>query len=354
MTKPVWLGAALAAGLALPIAAQESIDQVCADVPADYVGRCVATVQAADAAHPQLGILITGGNPALGLGVAGAGPGGGPRLRATGRANLVRLSLPGITSEVNTAEAPPPLTEETSVIGVAVGADLSFGLTRGVEVSPGMNVGALDLLATGTFLPVDLVSHRLFDASSARVGWGAGVRLGVLRETARVPGVALSFMYRSMGDVQIGNVCEGSETPDPLPSAPPGTTLCNAEGDVGQARMALTGLNARATVSRRVLGVGLTLGAGYDRYADDFDVTVLGARGTLASRARVYRGRTGELESGRFSGFLNASYVLPRGTVVAEVGWMQGGERVTGFPAESDFDPAAGTIFASFGGRWTM
>jgi hypothetical protein len=33
---------------------------------------------------------------------------------------------------------------------------------------------------------------------------------------------------------------------------------------------------------------------------------------------------------------------------------MQGGERVTGFPTESDFDPAAGTIFASLGGRFSM
>lgn len=33
---------------------------------------------------------------------------------------------------------------------------------------------------------------------------------------------------------------------------------------------------------------------------------------------------------------------------------MQGGERVTGFPAKSDFDPAAGTVFGSIGGRFSM
>ena len=180
------------------------------------------------------------------------------------------------------------------------------------------------------------------------------MRLGLLRETARVPGVTVSVMYRSMGEVQFGNVCEGSETADPNPGAPPGTTLCNVDGDVGQARVGLTGWNTRAMLSRRVLGVGLTLGAGYDRYVDDFDVAVLGQRGTPANRARVYRGRTTELRSDRWSGFLGASYVLRYGTLVAEVGWMQGGERVTGFPAESDFDPAAGTVFASFGGRYTM
>ncbi|HEU0301066.1 MAG TPA: hypothetical protein VFR37_16500 [Longimicrobium sp.] len=354
MTKPVWLGAALAAGLALPIAAQGLPDEVCADVPADYVGRCIAAVQAADAAHPQLGMLLTGGNPGLGLAAGAAGPEGRPRLRATARANLVRLALPGITSERNTGEAPPPLTEETGVTAIALAADLAFGLVPGVEVSPGTRVGAVDLLASGSYLPVDLVSHELFDASSTRVGWGAGVRVGVLRETARVPGVALSVMYRSMGEVQFGNVCEGSETADPAAGAPPRTTLCNVDGDVGQARLGLRGVSTRATVSRRVRGVGLTLGAGYDRYADDFAVAVLGQRGTPANRARVYRGRPGELESDRLSGFLGGSYVLPRGTVVLELGWMQGGERVPGFPAESEFDPAAGVLFASFGGRFSM
>ncbi|HEX2081769.1 MAG TPA: hypothetical protein VHG08_28955 [Longimicrobium sp.] len=354
MTKAVWLGAVLGAGLALPVAAQESIDQVCEDVPAAYVGRCIAAVQAADAAHPQLGMLITGGNPGLGLAAGSAGPEGAPRLRATGRFNLVRLALPGITSERNTGEAPPPLTEETNVVGVSLGADLAFGLTPGIEVSPGTSVGVVDLLASATYLPVDLVSHELFDASSTRVAWGAGVRVGVLRETPRVPGVSLSVMYRSMGEVQFGNACEGTESPDQSPFAPPRTSLCNVDGDVAQARVGLTGWSTRATVSRKVLGVGLTLGAGYDRYADDFQVGVLGARGTPANRARVYRSPPAELESDRLSGFLGASYVLPRGTVVAEVGWMQGGERVTGFPAESDFDPAAGTVFASFGGRWTM
>jgi hypothetical protein len=54
------------------------------------------------------------------------------------------------------------------------------------------------------------------------------------------------------------------------------------------------------------------------------------------------------------SGFLGASYAVSRGTLVAELGWMQGGERVTGFPAESEFDPGAGTLFASFGGRFSM
>lgn len=353
MTKPIRLGMALAAVLALPANAQQAIDQVCTEIPADYVGRCVAAVQAADAAHPQLGMLITGGNPSLGLGAGMAAP-GGSRLRATGRANVVRLALPGIISERNTGEAPPPLTEATNVLGVALAADLVLGVASGVELSPGMHMGAVDLLASGSYLPVDLVSHELFDASSNRVAWGAGVRLGVLRETAAVPGVTLSVMYRSMGDVQFGNVCEGSETNDPNPAAPPGTTMCNVDGDVAQARVGLTGVNARAVLSRRVLGVGLTLGAGYDRYVDDFNVAVLGQRGTPANRARVYRGRGAEIQSDRLSGFLGASYTVRYGTVVAEVGWMQGGDRVTGFPDESDFDPSAGVVFASFGGRYTL
>jgi hypothetical protein len=335
MNKAVWTAAALALACSLPASAQE---EMCTGIPAAYISRCITAVQGADAAAPQLGLLVAGGSPGLGIG----GPASGPGLRTSLRANLVRLALPNFITENNPQTAPPTNTEELRAFGVVLTADASF------RVMP-----AVDLLASASFLPLDLLGRETFNPSSSQLAFGAGVRATVLRESAGMPGVALSAMYRRAGNIQIGTACEGAERPESGNTNPP-TTLCDVTGDVSQATVEVAGISTRALVSKGVGGFGLGLGLGYDLYDGDFHVDLLGAPGSVASPTRVYHTPTGALSSGRFSAFLNASRGIPGGlgAVVAEVGWMQGGDRVDGFTEESDYDPGRGTIFGSFGGRF--
>lgn len=337
MNKAVWTAAALALACSLPAAAQE---EMCTGVPAAYTNRCITALQGADAAVPQLGLLVAGGSPGFGIG----GRASGPAVRASLRANAVRLALPNFIIETNPSP-PPTNTEEMRAFGVVLAADASFRV-----------IPAVDLLASVSLLPLDLLGRETFNPSSSQVALGAGVRATVLRESAGMPGVALSAMYRRAGSIQIGTACERGERADPGSTTTPPTTLCDVTGDVSQATFEVAGISSRVLVSKGVGGFGLGLGLGYDVYDGDVRIDLLGAPGTVASPTRIYHTPTGELSSGRFSAFLNAAREVSggRGAVVAEVGWMQGGDRIDGFTEESDFDPGRGTVFGSFGGRFGL
>ena len=352
--KKIGVAAALAAVVvALPARAQEAVPAACSGVPVALAGRCSAAVQTAHSMQPQLGILSAGGLPGLSAATRGIRLGPLARVDAAAHAGFVRLHMPRITDETNPPPpaVPGPLNEEQTVTAVALRADAALGVSPGLGAG---RVGSLDLLGSISYLPFDLISREVFHKGSAQVALGAGVRLGVLAESAGLPGVSVSLMYRELDVVQIGTACEGDQTPDPFSTATPPSTLCREEGDVAQATVSTANWSTRAAVSKRVGALGLAVGAGYDRFSGDFDVEVLGPGGTPIAPTRVYHSPGGKLESDRWSGFLNASFALPFGALSGEVGWMQGGERVPGFQEESDFDPEKGTVFLSVGARLSM
>ncbi len=347
MQKCIVLAAVLAAGWTAPVRAQ-GLEGACAGVPAAYMDRCIATAQTAAALQPALGIAIAGGNPTPGaLGAGGGRLFGLPGVSASFRLNVASVHLPEITQERD-VDAPPPLTEALSVVTVALGATASVGITQGVG-----GVGALDLLGNATYLPFDLVNREVYKTESAQFAWGVGARVGLLRESAGLPGVAVSVMRRQAGGVQVGNVCEGRDLPDPISTESPPTTLCRADGDVGDVNVDLAGWSTRGMVGKTVGPVGLAAGVGYDRYESDVALSV---RGELSGSGqtgahRIYH-RTGRtLETSRWSAFLDAAAQLPVGSLSAELGWMQGGDALPGFAADSDFDPSGGTWFGSLGVR---
>lgn len=354
--KRIGLAVVLAVGVGVPAGAQEEVPAACSGVPVVFAGRCTAAVQTAHSVQPQLGILVAGGLPGLSAGTRGMRLGPLPRVNASARAGFVQLRMPRITEEANEpAPAPPaPLNQELTVLAVALGADVSFGVSPGLGVGPGVRVGAVDVLASATYVPFDLISREVFHSRSAQVALGAGVRLGVLAESGALPGVTVSVTYSRLGTVQIGTACEGEQQPDPFSSSNPPATICRGEGDVAQASVSTATLSTRAAVSKRLGPLGLAAGAGYDRFSGDFDVEVLGSRGTPIFPTRVYHSPGGEVENERWSGFVNASFALPFGALSGEAGWMQGGERVPGFPEASEFDPAAGTFFGRIGARLSL
>jgi hypothetical protein len=346
MKPVVRLAVALAAVSWSVAAPAQSIDEVCEGIPAAYAPRCAAVAQTAEAIQPRLGIVIAAGNPALGQSTAPRAEGVG-RFRAAGRMNLAFLHIPDITVE-DDALTPQPPTQERGVLTLVVGADASMSLLRGAN-----GVGALDLLLSASYLPFDLLGRDVYKPASAQFSVGAGARLGLLAESARTPGIWVTSMLRRTGTVQVGNACEGEEEREPGSTQDPPSTLCRLDGDLGEVVVDLMDWSTRAAIGKQLGPVALGAGVGFDRIASDVELAVRAeAVGSgLTGRNRIHHRNT-ELDSDRWSAFLNASVTpLAGGSIVAELGWMQGGEAVAGFPAESDFDPAAGTFFGSVGVR---
>jgi hypothetical protein len=348
------LAAALAVAFAASsLAAQNDIDNVCSQRfsgNASLQSRCAAVAQAVDAAQPQLGILMAGGNPTLGTAsTGGVRLGILPRISAGARVNVVFARLPDIREE-NSSDDDVGL-DEFSVPAPAVGANVSLGVFPGVSLAPMIGgFGAIDLLGSATILPVSLAGVEGLEKNP--VSWGAGARVGLLRESFITPGVSVSVMYRKMGELQFGEVCEGTEQPIPGQA---NTSACSApEGDFGEISFGLSNVSARAAVSKRLLGFGLTAGVGYDKFETDANLAFRGPPPMGFAPQPIYRLDEVAVDNDRWSAFLDGSFTLLVGSIVAELGWMQGQEPITGFPERSDFDPKKGTFFGSIGARLSL
>jgi hypothetical protein len=350
MMKKTWALAAVAALFAAPVAAQNNIDTICDQFAgnSDVERRCAVVAQAVDAAQPQLGILMAGGNPTLGTAsTGGVRLGLIPRVSLTGRINVVGARLPDIREESD-GEA-----DKFSVPAPAVGANLSVGLTQGFSVAPMIGgFGAIDLLGSVSVLPLSLLGDDFGDNAFS---WGAGARVGLIRESFVMPGVSVSVMYRDLGDVSFGDVCEGDETADPLNG---NRRLCDGgigSGDFGEISFGLGNVSARAAISKRLLGLGLTAGVGYDRFDTDADIAFRAPAIVSGNPVeRIYRYPDVAVDNDRWSAFIDGSFTILFGSVVAELGWMQGSDPIQGFPSTSDFDPNDGTFFGSIGARLSL
>lgn len=340
--KKTWALAAAAALFAAPAAAQNDIESICTGgVPTAAQEECAVVAQAVDAAQPQLGILMAGGNPVLGTAsTGGVRLGLIPRVSLTGRINVVGARLPDIRQEADGQ------TDKFTLPAPAVGANLSVGLTQGFSVLPMIGgFGAIDLLASVSVLPLSLLEEDFGDNAFS---WGAGARVGLIRESFVTPGVSVSMMYRSLGDVSFGEVCPGTEVP-----IADNRSACSVEGDFGEIEFGLDNWSIRAAISKRFLGLGLTAGVGYDRFETSADFAVR-APGPPTGTEQVYRFNDVGVDNDRWSAFLDASFTILFGSLVAEVGWMQGSDPITGFPSTSDFDPNEGTFFGSLGARLSL
>jgi hypothetical protein len=336
--------AAAALVAAAPLAAQNDISTVCTTVPAQAQDECAIVAQAVDAAQPQLGILMAGGNPILGTAsTGGVRLGLIPRVSLTGRVNVVGARLPDIR-ELEGGEA-----NEFAVPAPAVGANVSIGLTQGFNVAPMIGgFGALDLLGSVSVLPLSLLD----DFGDNAFSWGAGARVGLIRESFVTPGVSVSLMYRDLGDVSFGTVCDGNLGPSVTAPTDPDRRSCTADGDFGEIEFGLSNWSARAAISKRLLGLGLTAGVGYDQFETDANFAF--STPAVAGTREIFLFEDVAVDNDRWSAFLDASFTVLVASLVGEVGWMQGSDAITGFPEASDFDPGEGTWFGSLGFRLSL
>lgn len=308
-----WLGCLLAIPLLLP---------ACETCP---VFNCDAALADAGSKAYDIGTFLAAqrsddvatGNTLLGQGGAlGRWGAVSVSLRARRTSRAIPLTG-GIHPQVNGAASSDFSTESAGAF--AIGADAAIGLSRGWRAG-GTRIGALDVI--GSLSHVAGYRATAINATSdGNFVPGIGIRVGVLQESASLPGVSLSVHVRWLPSFSFH-------------SAP---MLANdgMQMSVGADDVSVSMGSVSLAASKRFGRFGATAGFGSDNSAGDgsFSVTRGAQGGTTTTAVDGYRWSVQ-----RANAFIGASYDLGRATVAAELGHLSGG---------GSYSPTANT----FGGR---
>jgi hypothetical protein len=258
---------------------------------------CQRLADAAASIAPRMAMIAAGGNPIAGTAsTLGMRLPGSPRVSFALRATAGRVRMPRVTESDATGET------TTTAIGTAL--DAGVGLFHGINIGPTVGgFGAVDVIASAGLL------HEGDDELDAGgFTWGAGVRIGILRESFTAPGISVSAVYRGLPDVAYV-----------LDHEVLSMQLFEAENN--------SAWSVRGTVGKRLLGVGLTGGVGYDRTSSDLAVSYM-APGP-GTGILVQLDESGVSDS-RMSYFANLSHTTTILNLVLELGWQQNGDRASG------------------------
>lgn len=317
---------AATAALAPPLHAQDAVRlaSACAAGRPGLEAWCAEVVQGFEAVQAGLGLAASGASDIPGSGsTIGRRLGTIPRIAVSGRLGAVYFRAPDIVGAESSA-AGVLVDKMLLVPGAQLGATL--GLLDGFRLVPTIGgIFSLDLLAAANV--VVLPGSQGFESRQV-TGYGYGARLGLLRESFTVPGLSVSVVRRSQGEVSLGDV-DG--------------------GDFAGVRFDLTTTSVRGVVGKNFLVVGLLAGAGYDRYTSD-------VRLEAASPAdRTQRGSASldDFASERLLFFGGASLSFLVIQLSAEGGWARGLDPVPG-RGPSEYDPEGASLFLNVALRLTL
>ncbi len=249
---------------------------------------------------PQVGVALSGGNPMVGEG--GSLGGWGRRsfaLRVSavdGRVpeNTVPLSLLPASSDFGAQRAPIPVPSVDAAIGIFRG--VPFGLT---------NIGGVDVLVGATLLPNVTKDEFTVEADGGGVAINYGVRVGLLQESAAVPGVGVSVMRRRLPTTSI-SYRTNNDTLSVLDTRVSSTVI-------------------RLTLNKRFGLFGIGGGIGEDRLDSETTLQAVVNETVSGIPARAEARRDARDETRRGTAFINASFGLAMAQLVLEVGQSRSG-----------------------------
>lgn len=310
----------VAAALAMAPAAVRAQDVSCT------VAACYRGFVALATAFPQTGILAAGGNPVPGVeSMRGITLGIIPKTTASLRLSVARQVVPDLRAGAAAAD-------DRSSAATAIRLGTATRLWEGVSSGPVSGIGAIDLLLDAAVLPA------AGESRSAAAAFGAGARIGIIRETFGMPGVALTAMYRHVGRQEYGQLCPVSDV------------ACGEDDFDAATSYSVHDASARLTVGKRVGPVGLLGGVGWDRFSTD-GAAVAFISGTPDP---VRTALSMKLHDTRWTAFANLAYALTVGALVAEGGVMSGGDETITIDGPPAFDTGRATPFGSLALRISL
>ena len=268
---------------------------------------CYRVAEAVRILGARTTIALDGGNPVPGTAsTLGMRLESRPHITIAARITAVPVELPGLGS----AADPGELDFTAAALALHAGVGLFGGFTLGPTIG---GFGSVDLLAGLAHLRLPAADEFFGRLTS----WSAGARLGLLRESFTAPGVSVSALYRVTGAFGFGDPALGDQ-------------------DAWFRIEDLSGWSVRATASKRLLGIGVTAGAGRDYY----DAEALGRVRDPGAPTGTLQLSDAALQVQRSTLFANASFTLMILHGVAELGWQQGGKSPAGLTTTDRLEQA--------------
>lgn len=294
---------------AAPLRAQDETAAACASVLLDPA-FCRTVALGAEALVPALVIAAEGGNPVPGTAsTLGMRLTSMPRWSVAGRLTLAWALAPDLVERGG--------TDTRRVMPAVFAVDGTVGLIEGWNPLPTVGgVASLDLLWGVALVPL-LRTDEL--GGTGGWSWGAGARVGLLRESFTLPGVSVSGMFRQVREMRLGD--------DELE-----TTDAYIDGDVNV-------VSLRAAASKAVLLLNLSGGIGWDRISGDLELG-------YDSGAGATRVNATDVQMDRVTIFGEVSYTLMVLNFVLGAGWQQGPALDDGALTADGYD-APGAAYAS-------
>lgn len=347
MMKPApWLAAAIlavaVAGAPAPLGAQVSQNPDSRCTTQGHGGdACQKALDMFNFLNPQVATLIAGGNATLGQGGALGGLG---RFAITLRVNgTEQLAVPDLDLvEIEAGEPRRAQFVTSSSPGGFPVADVAAGLYAGYPVGP-TRIGGVDALVNIFYLPESI--NDLFDEGEGLSLTGTetgftlsyGVRIGLVEESARWPGVSLTYLRRNLPAITVSltdadDFDQGSAVRDTV-------TLRDFRVQTNAWRL---------VAGKRVLRIlDLAAGIGRDSYQTDGR---LAFAVTADDGIRVTGGFPFDQQVTRTNMFADLSVNLYIFRLVGEIGRVSGGNVQTF--NEFDVDPNAPRTYGAVGIRF--
>ena len=283
---------------------------------------CRKAIDLVNFVSPQYAAALAGGNPTI----AQSGTLGGPgRVAVAVRSTRVNGALPkiGDMGFSTTGESKASYASASTLIP-ALSVDISFGLFRGFDTGR-THVLGLDGLLSATYMSALGSGSVNVALEGSNTNFGFGARLGLMEETASLPGLALTYLKRDMPRFGITGV------------STQGNGLTTAPGVITASSLLVTTTSYRLTTGKRLGRVDLSGGVGRDRYGSS--ANVLGVVTAAAPLGTQSASGVAALAMTRTNVFAGGALNIAVFKFVGEMGMVTGGATpvsTTDFGASAD------------------
>jgi hypothetical protein len=258
---------------------------------------------------PQLGTSLVGGSHTLGI---GTNLGGFPHFAIALRGNAVAGSLP----DLDNLGVGTPTRRNYAVTEQYLGlptVDFALGLTKGFNLGV-TRIGGIDLIGGATYVPEVEEPDFSVAAPDGSLSIAYGLRVGLLQQSALIPGVAFSWMKRDMPTLNLSTDTDGGD-------------------NLSINNLAIKSTSWRLSAQKNLLLFQLGAGIGKDNYDFNADVAA-----TVVDGLNTYNGSFNAAQAmtrTTMYGSLGINLLLLK--VVVEAGQVSGGSA----PTYHTYDTAA-------------